>query len=131
MLGLSQTQGLVILFVLLPIVVGAILVPLLVWHLSKGPRPVLTSELLAHGTPAEGTILAVRSLGNVLDVRPMVRFDLEVTAEPGEEPFELQVVQSIPRRMVGLFQPGDIVRLRLAADHSAGAIEWGYEVPDA
>jgi hypothetical protein len=131
MLGLSQTQGLVIVFVLLPIAVGAILVPLLVWWMSKGPRPVLTSELLAHGTPAEGTILKVRSLGNVLDVRPMVKFDLEVTAEPGEEPFELEVVQSIPRRLVGLFKPGDIVRLRLAADRSAGAIEWGYEVPDA
>jgi hypothetical protein len=129
-LGLTQVQELVILFVLLPIVVAAIMVPLMVWRLSKGPRPILTSELLAHGTPADGKILSVRSLGNVLDPRPMVRFKLEVTVEPSEETFELEVVQSFPRSLVHLFRPGDLVRLRLSPDRSAGAIEWGYEVPE-
>jgi hypothetical protein len=128
--GLTQVQELVILFVLLPIVVAVILVPLMVWRLSKGPRPILTSELLAHGIPADGKVLTVRSLGNVLDSRPMVRFQLEVTGGTGEEPFELEVVQSFPRSMVNAFQPGDIVRLRLSPDRSVGAIEWGYEVPE-
>jgi hypothetical protein len=130
-LGLSQAQGLVIVFVILPIVAGAIIVPLLVWRLSKSPRPMLTSELLAQGTPAEGTILNVRSLGNVLDSRPMVRFRLRVTVEAGDVPFELEVVQAFPRSMVGVFRPGDIVRLRLSPDRSIGAIEYGYEPPEA
>ncbi len=91
---------------------------------------MLTSELLAHGTPAEADIVRVRSLGNVLDVRPMVEFTVRVNAEPGEEPFELQIVQAIPRTMLGLFQPGDRVRVRLSPDRSAGAIEWGYESPE-
>jgi hypothetical protein len=120
---------LVIIFVLLPIVAGLVIVPLLVRWLSKGPRPVLTSELLASGTPAEGRILSTRTLGNVLDIRPMVRFDLEATVE-GAEPFELQIVQSFPRSTAGVFRPGDIVRLRLSPDRSAGAIEWGYETPE-
>ena len=129
-LGFSQLQGLVIIFVLLPIVVAVVMVPLMVRWLSRGPRPMLTSELLASGTPAEGRILSIRSLGNILDVRPMVRFDLEATVESGEEPFQLQIVQSFPRSMVGVFQPGDIVRLRLSPDRSTGAIEWGYEAPE-
>jgi hypothetical protein len=127
--GLSQVQALVIIFILLPIVAAAVIVPLLVRWMSKGPRPILTSELLAHGTPAEGKILNIRSLGNVLDFRPMVRFRLEVTVHAGEEPFELEVVQSLPRSMVGVFRTGDMVQVRLSPDRSAGAIEWGYEAP--
>lgn len=127
--GLSQTQALVILFVVVPVVAAAVIVPLMVWWMSKGPKPVLTSELLAHGVPAQGEILRVRSLGNVLDVRPMVRFTLRVTMDGGE-PFEMEVVQALPRSMVGVFRPGDLVRLRLAPDRSAGAIEWGYEPPE-
>lgn len=123
-------QGLVIIFVVLPIVAAVVILPLLVRWLSKGPTPILTSELLATGTPAEGKILNVRSLGNILDVRPMVRFDLEATVEGGGEPFELQVVQSFPRSVVGSLKPGDIVRLRLSPDRSTGAVEWGYETPD-
>lgn len=131
MFGLSQMQGLVIIFVLLPIAAAVVIVPLMVRWLSKGPKPMLTSELLASGTPAEGRILSVRSLGNILDVRPMVRFELEATTGSGEEPFDLELVQSFPRSMVGVFQPGDIVRLRVSPDRSTGAIEWGYEVPES
>lgn len=118
-------------FVVAPIVAGVILVPLMVRLLSKGPRPMLTSELLAHGSRAEGQIVRVKSLGNILDVKPMVRFDLEVSGAAGEEPFALQVVQALPRSMVGVFRPGDIVRVRLSPDRSTGAIEWGYETPDS
>jgi hypothetical protein len=128
--GLSQLQALVILFIVLPVAVAAVIVPLMVRRLSKGPRPILTSELLASGTPAEGKILNIRSLGNILDVRPMIRFDVEATVEADEEPFELQVFQAFPRSMVGVFKPGDIVRLRLSPDRTTGAIEWGYEATD-
>lgn len=129
MFGLSQTQALVILFLLVPIVAAAVIVPLLVRSLSKGPKPLLTSEILANGSPAEANIVSVRSLGNIFDVRPMVRFRLQVTAGGGGEPFDLEVVQALPRSMVGVFRPGDTVRLRLSPDRSAGAIEWGYEAP--
>lgn len=128
--GLSQTQALVILFVVLPIVAAAILVPAMVWILSKGPRPPLTSEILATGTPAQGVIVRLRSLGNVLDVRPMVEFQLRVTDPAGTAPFDLTVVQAVPRRMLGMFRTGDQVQLRLTPDRSAGAIEWGYEASD-
>lgn len=130
MFGLTQLQGLVILFVLLPIVAAAVIVPLMVRWLSKGPRPTLTSELLASGTPGEGRILRVRTLGNIFDVRPMIKFDLEATVQGGDQPFDLEVVQSFPRAMSGHFRPGDIVQLRVSPDRSAGAIEWGYEAPE-
>ncbi len=129
--GLTQVQALVILFVVLPLVAAAVIVPVMVWWLSRGPKPVLTSELLARGVPAEGTIRSIRRLGTILDTRPMIRFTLDVVAEPGAEPFELEVVQAFPRSMLGVFQPGDIVRLRLSPDRTAGAIEWGYERPES
>lgn len=128
--GLSQTQALVILFILLPLVLAGVLVPTMVWWLSRGPRPTLTSELLSEGTPAEGTILSIRSLGTVLDARPMVRFRLRVDGRTPAGPEELEVVQAVPRTMLGVFRPGDVVRVRLSADRSAGAIEWGYEAPE-
>lgn len=119
-----------VLFVLLPIVVAAILVPVMVRLLSRGPTPMLTSEILAHGDPAEGTVVSAKSLGNLFDVRPMIRIDLQVTTGPTDEPFPLQVVQSFPRSMVGVFRSGDVVKVRLSPDRTAGAIEWGYEAPD-
>lgn len=129
--GLTQIQALVVLFILLPIGLAGVLVPLLVRWMSKGPKPILTSDLLAHGTLAEGEVLRVRNVGNLLDPRPMVRFKLRVTAAAADEPFELEVVQSVPRSLVSSFRPGDLVRVRLSEDRSAGAIEWGYEAPDA
>lgn len=111
-------------------VAAAVIVPVLVWWLSKGPKPLLTSELLDHGTPAQGEILRIRTLSHVLDLRPMVRFSLRVTAGAGEDPFDLDVVQALPRSMLGVFRPGDVVRLRLSSDRSTGAIEWGYEPPE-
>jgi hypothetical protein len=127
--GLSQTQALVILFIVVPIAAAAVIVPVAVWWLSRGPGPVRTSEILAEGTPAQAEILRVRSLGNVLDLKPMVRFSVRVAGGPGEEPFDLDVVQAVPRTMLGLFRPGDVVRVRLSADRTVGAIEWGYEPP--
>ena len=90
---------------------------------------MLTSELLAHGVPAEGRIVGIKPLGGILDARPMVRFSLQVTDDSGGEPFDLDVVQSFPRSMVWEFRPGDIVNVRLSEDRSIGAIEWGYEAP--
>ena len=114
-----------VLFILLPIVLGALLVPFMVWRSSRGPRPILTSEILANGVPAEAEILSIRPLGSILDMRPMVRFVLRVVDGADEGPFELEVVQSLPRAVVGTFRPGDRVEVRLTPDHSAGAVVWG------
>ena len=128
MFGLSPTQALVLLFVVLPFVLAGLVVPFVAWRHRNDPKPVLTSEILATGVRARGEILAVRSLGNILDVKPMVRFLLRVVPDsPGStnESFDLEVVQSIPRSLVGVYQPGDTVEVRLTLDHSAGAVVLG------
>jgi hypothetical protein len=123
--GLSETQALVVLFVLVPFVVAGIVVPLLVWRLSRGPKPVLTSDILAYGDPGEAEIISVRNVGGLFDPRPMVRFRLRVTAGSGEAPFDLEVVQSLPRAAISQFRPGGTVEVRLTPDRSAGAVVWG------
>jgi hypothetical protein len=115
----------VVLFILLPIALAAVLVPIMVWRSSRGPRPILTSEILANGVPGEAEILSVRPLGSILDMRPMVRFVLRVTDRADGGPFELEVVQSLPRAVIGTFRPGDRVEVRLTPDHAAGAVVWG------
>jgi hypothetical protein len=122
--GLSPTQALVLLFVVLPFAVAAVVIPFVAWRNANGPKPVLTSEILAHGVLAHAEILSVRQLGSFLDLRPMVRFLLRVTADPAEPPFELEVVQSLPRYAVRDFRPGDRIEVRLTPDHSAGAVVW-------
>lgn len=127
--GLTTTQALVVLFVLLPFALAAVIVPLVAWRWSRGPKPVLTSEILARGVPAEAEILSVRPLGTFLDVRPMVRFQLLVAAAREEGRFELEVVQSFPRAALREFRPGDTVEIRLTEDHAAGAIVWAGAQP--
>jgi hypothetical protein len=123
--GLSASQALVLLFVFLPFAVAALVIPFVAWRHRGDPKPVLTSEILATGEVARAEILTVRSLGNILDLRPMVRFGLRVTAGTAEDPFELEVVQSIPRSLLGVYQAGDLVEVRITSDRSAGAVVLG------
>lgn len=123
-LGLSQTQALVILFLVLPFLVAAIIVPLVAWRSSKGPRPILTSEILATGLPGRAEILSVRTLGSILDLRPMVRFSLRVMPAPGQDSFDLEAVQALPRGVIGRYRPGDTVEVRYLADRQAVAVVW-------
>ncbi len=129
LLALSQAEGLLLIFVVLPIVLAAVLVPILVWRNSRGPRPILTSEILASGLPGEAEIVSVRTLGNLLDPRPMVRFKLKVRASREEAPFDLEVVQSLPRYVIGEFRSGDVVEIRFTPDRTAGAVVWGVQPP--
>jgi hypothetical protein len=122
--GLNQTQALVILFLILPFAVAAIIVPLVSWRASKGPRPILTSEILTQGLPGRAEILSVRTLGSILDVRPMVRFELRITPQPGDEPFDLEAVQSMPRGVIHQYRPGDWVEVRFMPDRQAAAVVW-------
>jgi hypothetical protein len=123
--GLSETQALVVIFVLLPFAVAAVVVPFVSWRWRNVPKPVLTSDILAHGEPGEAEILSIRNMGTIVDLRPMVRFELQVRARPGEGSFRLEVVQALPRQVIGGFRVGDVVEIRLTPDHSAGAIVWG------
>ncbi len=113
-----------VLFLLVPFGVAAVVVPLVAWRSSKGPRPVLTSEILASGDAAEAEVLSVRTLGGFLDPLPMIRFRLLVTVDPDDEPFELEVVQALPRGAAGGFRTGELVEVRLTADRTAGAVVW-------
>ncbi len=126
--GLSANQALVVLFVLLPFAVAAVIVPFVAWRSRNWPKPVLTSEILATGERATGEIQAVKVLGTIVDLRPMVRLNLNVSAYGGEEPFELEVVQSFPRSVIYGLRPGERVEMRLTPDHTAGAVVWdpGY-----
>ena len=145
--GLSTTQALVVLFVVLPFALAAVIFPLVAWRSSRagGDKPVLTSEILATGRPAQARIVSVRPLGSVLDMRPMVSFHLDVRTPPGPprgappgasgpggqpfEPFELEVIQSFPRSVMRQFRPGDMVEVRLTPDLSRGAVVWNPAPP--
>jgi hypothetical protein len=122
--GLSQNQALLLLFVVLPIVLAVLVFPLVAWRHRNDPKPVLTSEILAHGMPGRAEVLSVKALGSILDMRPMVRFHLRVGGRVDEEPFELEVVQSLPRSVIADFHPGDEVDVRVTEDRSAGAVVW-------
>lgn len=128
MLGVTQTQALVVLFVVLPFPVAGAVIAFVAWRSSSDPPPVRTSVILADGHPAEAEVLSVKPMGGLLDVRPMVRFSLRVHAGPDEAPFELEVIQSLPRGAAREIHPGDLVEVRLTADRSAGAVVWGRAV---
>jgi hypothetical protein len=119
----------VVLFVLLPIPVAAVVIAFVVWRSSGDPPPVRTSVILAEGEPAQAEVLAVRALGGPLDIRPMVRFSLRVSSGPDGPPFELEVVQSLPRGAIRQVHAGDVVEVRVTADRSAGAVVWGGPAP--
>ena len=125
-LSSNQTKELVFLFVVLPFLVAGLVIAFVSWRSSGGPPPVRTSTILSEGQPAEGEVLAVKPLGSFLEVRPMIRFSLRVRARDDEEPFELEVVQSLPRGAAREIHAGDVVEVRLTPDHSAGAIVWSW-----
>ena len=126
---MTQTQALVVIFVVAPFVVAAAVVAFVTWRSSGSPPPVRTSAILADGDPAEAKLLSVKALGGPLDLRPMIRFSLRVDAGPGELPFDLEVVQSLPRGAIRDFHAGDILEVRVTTDRSAGAVVWGGPRP--
>ena len=127
--GLTTSQALVVLFVLLPFALAVLVFLFVSWRSGGQPRTVLTSEILATGMPGRAEVLSVRSLGTILDVRPMVRFNLRVHAEGRPEPFDLEVIQALPRAVVRQFRAGDTVEVRLTPDLSRGAVVWHHLAP--
>lgn len=124
-LSVTQALELLVLFVLLPFVVAGGVIAFVSWRSQGGPAPVRISELLAGGEPAEGEVLAVSPLGSILDARPMLEVRLRVRTAGSSAPFDLDVTQSVPRRVASRLRQGDVVELRVSADHSAGALVLG------
>src|ERR1700730_9782588 len=59
-LGSGQSKELLFLFLVLPFLVAGVVIAFVAWRSSGGPRPVLTSEILAGGLPAQAEILSVK-----------------------------------------------------------------------
>ena len=131
MLGVTQAQALLFLFVVLPVILAGVVVALVSWRSSSDPPPVRTSTILATGLPATAEVLSIKPVGLLLDVRPMVRLLLRVDAGPDEALFELEVTQSLPRAVARAIRPGDVVEVRVTADRSAGAVLSGEPPPAA
>jgi hypothetical protein len=111
--------------VVLPFVLAVFVIAFVSWRSAGGPPPVRTSEILATGDPGEAEVLAVKNVGGFLDPQPMMRFSLRVTAPPATQPFEMTVVQSVPKGVAREFRAGDVVEVRLTTDRSHGAVVWG------
>jgi hypothetical protein len=122
--GITQDQALVFLFVVLPFLVAVPVIYFVGWRWKGKPAPIRTSAILEHGDPAHATVLAIKPLGGFLDSRPMIRFSLRVTAGGGEEPFDLEVTQSMPRAVSREIRVGETIDVRVTPDHSAGAVVW-------
>jgi len=116
--------ALILLFVVLPFVVAALVIAFVSWRSSGGPAPVRTSDVLAHGDPAEADVLSVKALGGFLDVRPMVKMGLRIRV-PDASPFELEVTQSIPRGMLSELREGTVVEVRVTPDRATAAVVLG------
>jgi len=124
-LALSGGTSLLLLFLVLPVVVGGIVMTLISRSGPQVPPEHRTSALLALGELADGHVLDLRRLGSPLDMRPMVAFRLEVHPVATSDPFptfELIVTQAVPRRLVARLHPGLLLAVRLSQDHSAGAV---------
>lgn len=121
--GLSQSEELLFLFVVLPFIVAAGVLWFVSWRWKDVPT-VRTSEVLASGDVAAAEVLSVRPLGGLFDPRPMVRLGLRVTVGD-EAPFELEITQSIPRLALRDLRAGDHVEARVTPDRSTAAVVLG------
>lgn len=116
-----MTAILVLLFVVLPFAVAGLVLGFVSWRTSGDPAPPRTSDILRTGDAADAEILVVRNMGQILDVKPMVRVRLRVTPASAE-PFEIEVTQSFARDEMRALQVGRTVPVRVLADRSAAAI---------
>jgi hypothetical protein len=116
----SATAQLLLLFVVLPLVVAPVVVWIVVKRAPEVPAGMHISELLRDGEPAEAELIAWKNKGPFLfDSRPMVAFHLMVQ---GGEPFELFVMQSVPRPVINKLMKGMTLDVRVSPDHTAGAV---------
>jgi hypothetical protein len=121
MMALGGQGSLLVLFVIVPVAVGVVVMAVIGRAGPSAAPGTRTSELLTNGELAEAEVLGARRLGSPLDLRPMVQLRLEVRPDSGE-PFELTVVQSMPRRALASLLPGTKVQARLGPGRAVGAV---------
>lgn len=116
---MSQGLALLLLFVVMPIVLGVAVAALVQWRSSPVAADELTSEVLRTGEPAQATVLDWRSPGqSFVDRRPMVTFRVALL-DGGDQ---LHITQSVPRIVLRRMQKGMTVDVRLGPDRASGAI---------
>jgi hypothetical protein len=72
-------------------------------------------ELIATGIVGQARIDQVTDTGTTVNDNPQVHFELTVTI-PGHEPYPATVTQVISRLVVGNFQPGATVPVRVSPE---------------
>ncbi|GAC1528318.1 MAG: hypothetical protein NVS3B12_00100 [Acidimicrobiales bacterium] len=118
-MGLTLT--LLLLFVVAPFLVAGLVVGVMAWTSRKDEPPVRTSTVLRTGRQVWAEVIRARTLGSVLDVRPMVEVTVRISdEETGTR--EVTITQAMPRGAVRTLRPGEQVELRVLAEHSAAAI---------
>jgi hypothetical protein len=68
-----------------------------------------SQELMENGTPSTATVSAIRPTQQVVNMQPVIEFDLQVATEAGEVP--VSVSQAVPQAMVPQVQPGATVNV--------------------
>jgi hypothetical protein len=117
----SSGTVLVLVFIVAPLVLAPIVIGIVARTSPEVPPELRISELLEHGEAAQAELLEWKRRGPFLfDSRPMVAFRLSVRA--AGEPFELQLMQSVPRHFFNRLSKGMTLQVRVSPDHTAGAI---------
>ena len=117
---MNGTSALLLLFVVLPVVLGVVVIALVGRGGPTVAPELRTSSLLQDGEPAKAELLQWKRSGALfLDRRPMVAFRVRVVGESTE----LTIVQSIPAGLVRDLEKGMTLDVRLSPDRSAGAVD--------
>jgi hypothetical protein len=74
-----------------------------------------TTILMASGIVGQATIDQVVDTGTTVNQNPQVQFSLTVTI-PGRDPYQATLTQVVSRLVMGNFQPGSTVPVRVSAE---------------
>ena len=78
-------------------------------------------RLRAAGEPASARVLSVRQTGTWVNTNPEVALELEVTRS-GSAPYRLTLKAVVPQPQLAAVQPGQALRIRVAADRPTRAV---------
>lgn len=71
-----------------------------------------TQQLMSEGRVGRATITAIRDTGTTVNENPQIEFDLRVSVDGGS-PYPAQHRQIVSRLVIGSFQPGATVPVRV------------------
>jgi hypothetical protein len=81
----------------------------------KDSEHLTTQRLLSSGRVGRAKITAIRDTGTTVNENPQVEFDLAVSVNGGI-PYPAQYRQIVSRLVIGSFQPGATVPVRVDPD---------------